>query len=241
MPDLPPPLPPEQRTIGQLIAESIRAYGGAFLAALPLGVPFAVVEQVNLHHPSIGVQMIVYWLAAPFFVAAFLYAIHLVLDASPSRSAVLVALLVYAPFPVLRAGFVLPGLAWFAFIGLAVPAAAVEKLGLRDALVRGRRLGTADYVHALGSLVALVVVVIVSELTLVALLRTQGDSGQRVAAFLADVVLSPLFFLGSALLYVDQAARVGSGRPHRRSRRDADLHPPVDAEPAGHSDPQVEP
>ena len=50
----------------------------------------------------------------------------------------------------------------------------------------------------------------------------------------------PLLYLGGALLYADQAARVGSRRPHRRRRRNADLHPPVDADPAGRPDPQVE-
>ena len=117
----------------------------------------------------------------------------------------------------------------------------VERLGFRDALERGRQLGTADYVHALGSLATLVIVVGVAELTLTALLHTQGDNGQRVALLLADLVLSPLLYLGGALLYVDQAARVGSRRPDRRRRRDADLHPPVDADPAGRADPQVEP
>ena len=58
----------------------------------------------------------------------------------------------------------------------------VERLGFRDALERGRQLGTADYVHALGSLAALIVIVVgVSELTLIALLRSQGENGQRVA------------------------------------------------------------
>ena len=44
----------------------------------------------------------------------------------PTRSAVAVATLVYLPFPILRAFFILPGIAWFAFIGLAVPAALIE-------------------------------------------------------------------------------------------------------------------
>ena len=37
-----------------------------------------------------------------------------------------------------------------------------------------------------------------------------------VAVFLADVVVSPLLFIGGALLYVDQAARVGSSPRERR-------------------------
>ena len=44
--------------------------------------------------------------------------------------------------------------------------------------------------------------------TLGVLLHTQGDSSARVALGLADLVLSPLLFVGAALLYADQAARV---------------------------------
>jgi hypothetical protein len=153
---------------------------------------------------------------------------------------------VFAPVPILIRAFLLPGLAWLALFGLAVPAAMVERLGFRAALERGRKLAFADYVHALGSLAALVIVVAISELMLILLLRTQGDNGQRLAHGLADVVLSPLLYLGGALLYLDQAARVGSGRSKPRRtpqgrRRDADLHPPVDTDPAGRADPQIEP
>ena len=73
-----------------------------------------------------------------------------------------VGLLVFAPIPILLRVFVLPALAWLALFGLAVPAAAYERLGLRDALVRGRRLASADYVHALGSLCALGIVYFVT-------------------------------------------------------------------------------
>src|SRR5262249_55868348 len=143
--------------------------------------------------------------------------------------------------PALRALFILPGIAWFAFIGLSVPASLVERLGFRAALARGRELGLADYVHALGSLATLVLVVGIAEITLTALLHSQGDSSARAALFLADVVLTPLLFIGGALLYDDQAARVtfsrsGAGKagtsatetPSSLRLHDADLHPPVD-------------
>jgi hypothetical protein len=39
------------------------------------------------------------------------------------------------------------------------------------------------------------------------LLNTQGGQAREVAVVLADVVLSPLLYVGAALLYVDQAAR----------------------------------
>jgi hypothetical protein len=231
--ELPPPLPPDRRTVGQLIAESIRFYGSDFWRVLPLGLPLALVDQASVHKP-IGVQMGLYWLATPLFVAAYLWACRLVLDAQPNRVAVMLAVLIWLPFPALRAFFVLPAIAWLAFIGLAVPAAMLNPaLGVREALVRGRQLGTADYVHALGSLAALVVVVSVADLALSALLHSQSQNGERAALALADLILSPLLFLGGAMLYVDQAARLGS--------RHADLHSPVDADRAGRPDPQVEP
>jgi hypothetical protein len=231
--ELPAPLPPEKRTVGQLVAEAIRFYGDHFWRALPLGVPLAVADQLSVRQTG-GVQMLVYWALTPLFVAAFLWACSLVHERPVTRTAVAVALLIYLPFPALRAVFILPGVAWFALLGLAVPAAMIEGLRFRDALVRGRQLGTADYAHALGSLAALVIVVGVAANTLSAILHTQGDNGQRVAVALSDLVLSPLLFLGGALLYLDQAARVvGSAR--------AALHPSVDAHPAGRHDAQVEP
>jgi len=240
MRELPPPLPPGERTVGQLVAETIRAYGDRFWRVLPLGIPVVVVDQMSVRQPP-GVQMLVYWAAAPLFIAAYLRACGLVLGARVNRTAILLAVLVYLPFPALRALFILPGIAWFAFIGLAVPGAMVEGLTFRDALVRGRQLGLADYVHALGSLAALVVVVGVAGNTLSALLHTQGDNGQRVAVAVSDLVLSPMLFIGAALLYRDQAARVGSAASDRRRRRDAHFHPPVDADASGRHDTQVEP
>jgi hypothetical protein len=239
VPELPAPLPPEERTMGQLIAESIRAYGDRFWTLLPLGLPLAVADQLSVHQTT-AAQMLVYWGLTPAFVAAYLSACALVHRQPINRTAILIAVLVYLPFPALRAFFVFPGIAWFAFMGLAVPAAMVERLSSRDALVRGRQLAVADYAHAFGSLASLVIVVGIAANTLSVLLHTQGDNGQRVAVFASDLVLSPLLYLGGALLYVDQAARVGSRRIDRRRRRDADLHPPLDADAAGRPDHQVE-
>ena len=51
----PAALPPAQRTVGQLIAESIRLYGARFWTVLPLGVPFVVVDIVGIGH-GVNVQ-----------------------------------------------------------------------------------------------------------------------------------------------------------------------------------------
>ena len=238
MPELPPPLPPEQRTVGQLVAETIRAYGARFWRALPLGIPLAIADQAAVRH-HLAAQMLLFLAVGPLFAGAYVWACALLHDRRPTWTAFALALLIWLPFPALRAGYLLPGIAWLALVGLAVPAALVEGLGLRAALVRGRQLGVADYVHAFGSLCALVIVVGIASETLAALLHSQGQTGQRVAFLLSDLVLSPLLYLGGALLYLDQAARVGSRRSRERSR-DADLHPPVDPEPAGRADPQVE-
>jgi hypothetical protein len=200
-------LPPGERTVGQLVAESIRFYGESFWRVLPLGLVLAAVDQASVREPLV-VQAVVFWLATPLFVAGYLRACRLVLGVPPTRTAVIVAILIWLPFPALRALFVLPAVAWLAFVGLAVPAAMVEGLGVRAAFLRGRQLGLADYVHALGSLATLVIVVGLASNTLSVLLHTQGNSSARVALGLADLVLSPLLFVGAALLYVDQAARV---------------------------------
>jgi hypothetical protein len=240
VPELPPPLPPAERTVGQLVAETIRTYGDHFWLALLLGVPIALETQFSLGYGP-NVQTFVLLAFSPLIALAYLGAIRLVHGKRPTATAFVIALLVFLPVPFLERLFVLPAVAWLALFGLAPVAAIVEGLGFRGALIRGRTLGMADFVHALGGLAALVIVVAVGELTLIALLRSQGDTGQRIAHALADVVLSPLLYLGGALLYFDQAARVGSTRSTRRRSRDADLHPPVDADATGHSDPQVEP
>jgi hypothetical protein len=231
---LPPPLPPAERTVGQLVAETIRAYGNDFWRVLPLGVPIAVSTQLSLGHGA-NAQTVVLFAFTPLVTAAYLWAISLVHHVRPTVTAFVVGVLVFAPVPFLTRAAILPAVAWLALFGLAPVAATVERLRFRGSLERGRRLALADYVHTLGALAALVIVVAVAELTLIALLRSQGDAGQRIAHALADLLLTPLLYLGGALLYVDQAARAV------RSARDGDLHPPLDADAAGRADPQVEP
>jgi hypothetical protein len=240
MRELPGALPPGERTVGQLIAETIRAYGEQFLRLLPLGLPFVLATQISLGR-SPNAQTLALLALSPLVALAFVVACRLVLDGAITPTAYVTALVLFLPVPILERAFVLPALAWLALFGLAVPAAMVEGLGFRAAVARGRRLGTADFLHAFGSLCSLAIVVVLSELTLILLLRSQGGNGARVAHALADLVLTPLLFVGGALLYRDQAARIGSRRPHRRRRGDAHLHPPLDADAAGRPDPQVEP
>jgi hypothetical protein len=218
MPELPPPLPPEERTVAQFIGETIRAYGDHFWRLLPIGLAFAIVDQVIAKRTA-PYQALVFWASAPLIAAAFVWACAVVHHKRPTINVFLVALLIYLPFPALRAFFILPGIAWFAFIGLAVPAMLVEGLRFRDALVRGRQLGTADFAYALGSLAVLVLVVGLGEYSMSVVLRSQSDNSRRAALFLGDLILSPMLYIGGALLYLDQAARVGTSRSDRKRRR----------------------
>lgn len=240
---LPPPLPPGERTVGQLIAESIRLYGRRFWPALAVGLPIALIDQLSAGH-SIGAQTVILWASTPLLTAGYLGAVVLAAQARPRRRELVtgfaVGLLVFLPVPALLRFYLLPALAWLALFGLAVPAAVYERLGFRDALARGRALATADYVHALGSLCALGIVYFVTRAMLFVLLRSQGDTTERVAAFLGDVVISPLVFLGAAMLYSDQAARVVDSASRKRRRRNADLHPAVDADGAGRTDAEIQ-
>jgi hypothetical protein len=207
---LPAPLPPETRTVGQLVAETIRLYGNRFWATLPLGLSLAALGAVGFER-SVRTQTLLLWAFAPLVTLSFVFASAVVTETPLTRRRALVALaaglVVFLPFPVLLRLYILPGLVWFALIGLAVPAAVVEGGRLRDALKRGIELGGADRVHAIGGVVTLALVYVLSRLVLLFLLRSQGDQTLRVAGFLADLVLAPLVFVGSAMLYVDQRAR----------------------------------
>jgi hypothetical protein len=79
-------------------------------------------------------------------------------------------------------------------------------------------------VHAIAGLVTLAITIVLTALVLTFLLRGFGDQGIRVATLLALLVVTPLFFLGTAVLYGDQAARVR-------------LDPALEAPPAGPATP----
>lgn len=203
----PAALPPAERTVGQLIAESIRFYGARFWAVLALGIPFMAVDIAGIGR-SVDTQTILLWAFSPLFCAAYVRASQLVTGGRPTRATLVAAFVLFLPFPILLRLYILPGVVWFGAFGLAVPAAVAEGLGVRAALSRGRGLGRADLAHAVGGIAALALVYGVSRAFLLVLLHTQGNQAQAVALVLADLVLSPLLFVGAALLYVDQAARV---------------------------------
>jgi hypothetical protein len=231
--ELPPPLPPGTRTIGQLVAETIRFYGKHFWRSLLLGVGPAAVTVAGYFtgfHPALA-AVVAGWIILAS--ASYVGACVLVAGRRPPRQIVLRALaaacLVALP--------ILAGLVWLAPLGLAVPAILAERVPLRRAFRRGLELARADYVHALGSLATLLLVVFLTQVLLTALLHGASKQSVHVSAFLASLVLQPILFLGAALLYDDQAARVEieSGSRNRR-RPDADLPHADDADRSGSAD-----
>jgi hypothetical protein len=245
--ELPPPLPPETRTVGQVVAESLRLYGARFWPSLALGVGPALVGVGIAELPRTLEWFVVPTLGTALWSAAYIGACRLTLGVGSEHAGIAFATgcVAFAPLLVQRIavvpGFDLLTLAFFAFVSLAVPAALVERLSFAGALRRGMQLARADYVHVVGSLATLVITIFLSGLVLVVVLHGFGDQAIRAAALVALLVLAPVFLLGAALLYVDQAARVVSSRPRPRRPRDADVHPALEPDGAGRADAEVEP
>ena len=230
---LPPPLPPEERSVGQLVAETIRFYQHHFFQTLPLGLSVAALTQLTVafghrrveprgHPPPRdfdtptsllggGIEVTIL-LGALLLTASYIVAIVLVTGKRPAGRALAVAyglgVLVFLPVPLLAQLLVLPAVAYLSLVGWVVPAALVESRGAADSFRRSYQLARVDFVHALGGLATLVIVFYVVRLMLALLLRTGSEVTERSAALLADLVLSPMLFVGSAILYLDQAARL---------------------------------
>lgn len=218
---LPEALPPESRPVGQLVAETLRLYGRVFARALPLGLGLAVADQL-VRDLEFGEQVLALVAFSPLFSLSYAAATVFVSEESPPFGrwalAVVLGTIAFLPAAFLLPWFALLAFAWLAVVGLVVPVVMIEGGGPRSAFARAFRLARADYVHALGSLATLAILFFLTRLMLALLLRGAGDQTERIAVFLADLVLGPVLFLGSALLYVDQVARLESrGRDRKES------------------------
>ena len=159
---------------------------------------------------------------APLTTAAFVRASCLVSGrrAGAGRRS-RVGILVCIPFPVLDRAFILPGLAWLAFMGLAVPVAVVERRRLpRVADPRAaaghdglrprarRRSRRSSIVYGLTSGVLLV------------LLHGQADAALRAALFLTDLarVADPLRRRGAPVLRPGGPSTIGPPTEETRCR-----------------------
>jgi hypothetical protein len=205
-------LPPAERTIGQLVAESVRFYGDHFWPSLGLGLAPAIAAVVGA---NISRRLtLVLWpsLFGALLSATFVYAAVLVLGRNLSRKRFVVAWLAgwaaFVPVVFLVDEYIVPGLVWLVAFALFVPVLVAEDVTVRAAVSRAWRLARADLVHQIGSLLTLGIVVFLTQAVLAFVLRGFGNTTAWVTYFLASVVVSPLFVIGVAFLYGDQVARV---------------------------------
>jgi hypothetical protein len=229
---LPPPLPPATRTVGQLVAESLKLYGDRFWVVIPLGLPLVVVDQITVGQET-ATSIVVFALAASFFAGSYACASALVSGHAPARRAWFTAIgvgsLVFLPAAFLLPWFSLAAVVWLALFGFVVPAAILEGCGPVVALKRSVEVARGDIVHAIGGLATLVLLYGLTQRLLLQVLHSQADNTARVSILLADILLAPLLFIGPALLFVDLAARVGTTRESRKAARRAleDAPPPA--------------
>ena len=209
---------PASAPSGSSIAETIRLYGDNFWRALPLGLPIAVLDQLDLGRGG-GVRIVLFLGVRAVPRLRLRLRCTVAGRAGPSRGR-----WPWRPDRDTRAAagslvftwFALVAAVYLSFVGLSVPAAVLEGEPACAPRCAARvQLGRADWVHALGSIAALVVVFFLSRQVLVSLLRGQADETDRVAIFLADVVLAPLMLLGTAMLLLrpgaPASASTGSG------------------------------
>src|SRR5204863_6835979 len=138
---LPPPPPPETRTVGQLVAEAIRLYGARFWPSLALGIGPGLLGIAAAELDGVTRVVVVVGIGPLVLASSYAGAVALVRPIGRGRY-VAVALaagyLAFLPVCISRL-WIFPGiyvvaLAWLAFVGLAVPAALVERRGYADAL-----------------------------------------------------------------------------------------------------------
>ncbi len=212
MPELRPvALPPAERTIGQLVAETVRFYGDHFWEALGLGIApatlAAVTPAVSRHTAAILSPTVFGALLSATFVAACVLA----LESRPPHGRLVQAWLagwvVVEPLLVPVPYVILGGVVWLISLALVVPVLVVEDEPVIASVRRALRLLRADWLHQVGSVLTLAIVVVLSQGVLAFALRGFGGTAISISFFLASMVVSPLLLIGTALLYVDQKAR----------------------------------
>ena len=183
----PQEISPANRTVGQLIADSIHLYGNNFWQGVLIALP-ATAFTIGASFLDGAASIVFGLVVGPLALGlSFLWASVVATGGKnePGR-ALLAGAIAFLPLAVSRVtvftGIYFVALAWFALFALAVPSVLVEDRQLLDALRRGVRLARADFVHAFGAVAALAVVVIVSIFSLSLLLAGFGEQSITISA-----------------------------------------------------------
>lgn len=233
MPEAPSPRthPPTERplALGEVLAEAVRLYGERIWAVAGLGLLSAAVFLLARIQPVVWVILVALLLTFGWAVATRLALGDRWQDAwlrTARRAPVLLVFTVIATLPlalaVVQALFAILAVLWLAAVGFSIPVAVAESSGglrgiheLGFGLRRSLELARAEYVHAAGTIAALVILVVLLVLVLFGALRGFAENGDVIAFVLALGVLAPFFYLGLAVLYFDQRARAISSRRER--------------------------
>jgi hypothetical protein len=158
-------------------------------------------------------------------------------------SAIVSGTLVFLPAALVFPWFAVASVLWLALAGLSVPVAVLERASVVGALRRSVELARAGYLHGAGTFLTLAAVFALTRWALALVLESQADNATRTAIFLADTVVSPLLFLGGAIVYVDLDARLRSREAQGKDRkdRDADVSDAHDAHRKGRPNAAREP
>ena len=223
-PPPPPPLPPETRTVGQVVGESVKFYRDNFFPSLSLGLGAAIMGVGNATIDAKGGNLLFGMtvgglLMTIAFMAATILVRNLDFERGTAARALVAGMIVYLPVPMLTNLYVLPAVLWLALVGLLVPVILVERLGIWGGLRRAVELSRRDYVHVAGSFATLAILAYLCATILTFVLRHQGEAVQSVAAFFGVLVTAPLFMIGAVIVYDDQRARLESGLSRRERLR----------------------
>jgi hypothetical protein len=218
--------------LGELLAETVRLYGERIWAVVGMGLFLA---GVLLAASLIGHLLVLVAIVSPAFTACYAVATRVALG-DPAADAwaqvgvrlpvlLVLTLIVSVPFVLGIVDVVVLAfaVAWFAFVGLAIPVAMVERppggatwyqlIGF--SLTRGSDLARKEYLHVLGICAALTLIYAILGPFLAVLLTGFADNGSLAASLIASGVVGPFFFLGLGVLYFEQNARALSSRPEQ--------------------------
>ena len=225
--------------LGEVFAQAINLYGAVTPAALLVGALQAGSFLLAFVVPWY-VQLVALSLA---FVLSFAIIVRLVAGDGLSGAAretmrklplllplaVVTAAPFYAGLFFLEFVFLILSVAWLGLTAFAIPVAMLEPShegrparglwrGLRQTLRRMLALASANYLHAIGVALALVLVYLLLGNLLVRLLFSFADQGEIAAPALVQVVLAPFFFLGLTVLYLEQSVRLAGRHAAPRQR-----------------------
>ena len=215
--------------LSELLAEAVRLYGHRFAAAIGLGLPTGAAFLATLVTPlALDIVIVALVFTACYAVAARLTAGDAFWEAWAQTSLRLPTLavltvVVAVPFAVAvtQLFLLVPAVAWLGLMGFSIPVAMLEqdpqarnwfeRVGFT--LSRSFTLARVELLHAIGIAAALFLVDVVLGIVLASALVGFADNGREIAVAIAQVILTPLFFLGLSVLYFEQKARALSSRP----------------------------